>query len=125
MTSNRPYLIRALYEWITDNGLTTHLLVNAEWPEVVAPTQYVQEGRIALNISPSAVAGLRLGNDWVEFNARFGGAPFSVRIPPPAVMAIYARETGQGMVFNDEPEGEQPPPTTPSPSKKPSLKIVK
>jgi stringent starvation protein B len=125
MTSNRPYLIRALYEWITDNGLTAHLLVNAEWPDVAVPRQYIQEGRIVLNINPSAVSGLRLGNDLIEFSARFGGAPFSVRVPPPAVMAIYARESGQGMVFSDESQGDQPPPGPPSPSKKPTLKVVK
>jgi stringent starvation protein B len=130
MTSNRPYLIRALYEWITDNGLTPYLLVDAEAAEVQVPRQYVQEGRIVLNINPTAVQGLRLGNDWVEFNARFSGSPHQVNIPTPAVMAIYARENGQGMVFGNEPGGDQPPPsapepTTPQPAKRPTLKIVK
>jgi len=127
MISNRPYLIRALYEWITDNGLTPHLLVNAELDGVEAPPHYVHEGRIVLNVSASAVQGLRLGNDLIEFSARFGGSPYWIRFPPLAVMAIYARENGQGMVFNqttDMPEEDAPPPK-PKAAKKPALKVVK
>lgn len=127
MISNRPYLIRALYEWITDNGLTPHLLVNAEQAAVEVPPHHVQEGRIVLNVSASAVQGLRLGNDLIEFSARFGGTPYWIRLPPLAVMAIYARENGQGMVFNqtsDEP-GEDEPPPKPQADKKPALKVVK
>ncbi|MEE4377334.1 MAG: ClpXP protease specificity-enhancing factor [Candidatus Competibacteraceae bacterium] len=126
MTSNRPYLIRALYEWITDNNLTPYLLVDAEATDVQVPQQFVQEGRIVLNINPSAVQGLLLGNEFVEFSARFSGSPHQVIIPTPAVMAIYARENGQGMVFGNEPGGDQPPPSTPQPTtKRPTLKIVK
>ncbi|NJN47342.1 MAG: ClpXP protease specificity-enhancing factor [Candidatus Competibacteraceae bacterium] len=125
MTSNRPYLIRALYEWITDNGLTPYLLVDAEASDVQVPRQFVQEGRIVLNINPSAVQGLLLGNEFVEFSARFSGAPHQVNIPTPAVMAIYARENGQGMVFGNEPGSDQPPPSSPQPTKRPTLKIVK
>ena len=127
MISNRPYLIRALYEWITDNGLTPHLLVNAEQSAVEVPLQYVQEGRIVLNVSASAVQGLRLGNDLIEFSTRFGGTPYWIRLPPLAVMAVYARENGQGMVFNqtpDTPEEDEPPPK-PQADKKPVLKVVK
>ena len=127
MTSNRPYLIRALYEWITDNGLTPHVVVNAELAQVEVPQQHVQEGQIVLNISPVAVQGLRLGNDWIECSARFGGTPYWLRIPPLAIIAIYARETGQGMVFSETPatpRDDEPPPK-PQPDKKPMLKVVK
>ncbi len=134
MTSTRPYLIRALYEWIGDNALTPHLVVNAEAPGVEVPKQHVQDGRIILNINASAVRDLRLGNDWIEFNARFGGVARSVRVPVLAVLAIYARENGQGMAFGQEQEGDEPPPppSAPSPDKptsrterRPALKIVK
>lgn len=125
MISKRPYLIRALYEWIVDNGLTPHLLVNAEPEDVQVPRQYVHEGRIVLNISASAVHGLQLGNEAIEFSARFSGTPFPVRIPTPAVLAIYARENGQGMVFGDEPRSDEPPPAPAKPDKKPTLKVVK
>lgn len=127
MTSNRPYLIRALYEWIIDNGLTPHLLVNTDLAGVEAPTAYIHEGRIVLNIGPSAVQGLRLGNDRIEFSARFGGAPYWIRLPPQAVLAVYARENGQGMVFGEEPEGPQDDAPSPGPpsDKRPALKVVK
>ena len=124
MTSNRPYLIRALYEWIVDNGLTPHLLVNAESAEVEVPKHYAHEGRIVLNISASAVRSLQLGNAAIEFSARFGGTPYLVRIPIKAVLAIYAQENGQGMAFGEEPQGDEPPPA-PKPDKKPALKVVK
>jgi stringent starvation protein B len=133
MTSTRPYLIRALYEWIEDNGLTPHILVDAESPGVEVPKQHVREGQIVLNINPAAVRDLRLGNESIEFNARFGGVARTVRIPVVAVLAIYARENGQGMAFGDEKGGEEPPepPDAPQPDKpaararKPVLKIVK
>ncbi|MBK8183684.1 MAG: ClpXP protease specificity-enhancing factor [Candidatus Competibacteraceae bacterium] len=134
MTSTRPYLIRALYEWIEDNGLTPHLLVNAESPGVEVPKQHVHEGRIVLNINAAAVRDLRLGNDWIEFNARFGGVARTVRIPLSAVLAIYARENGQGMAFSEEQGDEEPPPPSSSPQpdkpasrseRRPTLKIVK
>ncbi len=132
MTSTRPYLIRALYEWIEDNSLTPHILVDAEAPGVEVPKQHVHEGRIVLNVNPAAVRDLRLGNDWIEFSARFGGVARAIQIPVAAVLAIYARENGQGMAFNDEKSGDEPPPpTAPPPDKpvtrarKPALKIVK
>ena len=124
MTSSRPYLIRALYEWITDNGLTPYILVNADVSGVEVPPRYVREGRIVLNINPAAVHGLHLGNEGIEFSARFGGTPWLIRIPPGAVMAIYAQENGQGMAFGDEPTPEEPPSPPPT-GKKPALKIVK
>jgi len=130
MTSTRPYLIRALYEWIEDNGLTPHILVDAEAPGVSVPKQHVREGQIVLNINPSAVRDLRLGNEWIEFSARFGGVSRAIQIPVTAVLAIYARENGQGMAFGEEVVGgDEPPPDKPDqpprPSRKPVLKIVK
>ena len=116
MTSSRPYLIRALYEWITDNNMTPHLLVDADAEGVMVPQEHVHEGRIVLNINPSAVQGLMLGNDWIKFNARFGGTPRSLEFPLVAVMAVYARESGQGMAFGHEPGGG-PEPDGPSPDK--------
>lgn len=134
MTPTRPYLIRALYEWIEDNALTPHILVNAELPGVEVPKQHVRQGQIVLNINSTAVRDLRLGNEWVEFNARFGGIARTVRIPIAAVLAIYARENGQGMAFGEEKSNDDPsppePPDSPQPDKpttrnKPVLKIVK
>lgn len=130
MTSTRPYLIRALYEWIEDNGMTPHILVNTEAPGVTVPKQHVREGQIVLNINPAAVRDLRLGNDWIEFNARFGGVARSVQIPIQAVLAIYARENGQGMAFGEEMASDEPPPDAPpekpaARARKPVLKIVK
>ncbi|MFP4279892.1 MAG: ClpXP protease specificity-enhancing factor [Halochromatium sp.] len=102
MTSNRPYLIRALYEWIADNGMTPHLLVDAERPDVVVPRDYVVDGRIVLNVAATAVQSLVLGNEAILFSARFGGRPFPVELPIAAVVGIYARENGQGMLFAEE-----------------------
>lgn len=124
MTSSRPYLIRALYEWIVDNGLTPYLLVNAEAEGVGVPRDFVESGKIILNISPIAVQGLKLGNECIEFEARFAGTPRAVAVPPHAVLAIYAKENGQGMLFGEGEGGTPPEPTPPKPGK-PSLKIVK
>lgn len=131
MTSSRPYLIRALYEWIVDNGLTPHLLVDTERGTVDVPSQYVQEGKVVLNVGPSAVQGLELGNDEVAFSARFGGQPRQIVVAMPAVTAIYARENGKGMVFADEDGGDDHPPPDSGPegggtgSGRPKLQVVK
>lgn len=126
MTSNRPYLIRALYDWLVDNNLTPHLLVDAARDEVVVPKQFVEEGRIVLNVTPTAVRGLELGNDYITFNARFGGAPMDVVVPPDAVLGIYARENGRGMLFPEETPDDTPPEDDPKPSRdRPTLKVVK
>jgi stringent starvation protein B len=130
MTSNRPYLIRALYEWLVDNDLTPYLLVDANRDSVHVPTRYVEEGRIVLNVSPSAVRDLSLGNDLVAFEARFGGSAFAISLPPDAVLGVYARENGKGMLFPDEggqeePDPPQPDQPTPPPGGRPSLKVVK
>ena len=109
MTSSRPYLLRAIYQWIVDNGMTPHIMVNAEDPQVQVPQQYVENGKIILNIAPMAVHGLTLGNEDVTFNARFGGAPMDIYVPIQRVLAVYARENGQGMMFGDD-DGDEPPP---------------
>lgn len=136
MTSSRPYLLRAIYDWLVDNGLTPHLLVDAGVPGVAVPAAYVKDGQIVLNVSPSAVRSLELGNDLIRFEARFGGQPVTIWVPPHAVRGIYARENGQGMAFPDEPpadaaaagdappERDPEPPATP-PRDRPSLKVVK
>lgn len=126
MTSSRPYLLRALYDWISDNGLTPHILVNAAESGVQVPPQHVQDGKIVLNVSAQAAQRLHIGNERVEFEARFGGVVTPVSVPLNAVLAIYARENGQGMVFNEEagappPAGPEKPDTKPG---KPKLKLV-
>ena len=102
MTSHRPYLLRALWEWIADNGMTPHLLVDATRPGVRVPPHTIKDGKVVLNIADRAVARLEMGNDAVSFNARFAGASHSVVVPVPAILAIYARETGQGMALPEE-----------------------
>lgn len=111
MTSSRPYLLRAFYEWIVDNNATPYIVVNADFPQTSVPQEYVDNGRIVLNISPGAVRSLLLANDHVEFNARFGGIPHDIYVPMRAVTAIYAKENGRGMVFKDDDEDDIPPPT--------------
>ena len=134
MTSSRPYIMRALYEWILDNDCTPYVLVNAEEPGVDVPRQYVKDGQIVLNISPSAIVELQIANEALSFNGRFGGVPVDVYVPMAGVLGIYARENGQGMVFDGEeapwpeppPESPTPPPGGPTrPDRKPSLKVVK
>lgn len=102
MTPNRPYLLRAFFDWIVDNQCTPHLVVNADFPAVQVPTQFVQDGQIVLNISPSAVTNFAMDNQQLSFNARFGGQPMQVYVPMGAVLAIYARENGEGTVFTAE-----------------------
>lgn len=109
-TSSRPYLLRAFYEWIVDNHATPYMVVNAELPGVHVPREFVENGRIVLNISPSAVIELALANDHVSFNARFGGVPQDIYIPIRAVAAIYAKENGRGMVFKEDEDDNFPPP---------------
>jgi stringent starvation protein B len=129
MSSNRPYLIRALYDWLVDNGTTPYLMVNTEVDGVAVPEQFVDEGRIILNVDPSAISGLELGNDLISFSARFSGKAEDILIPPSAVMGIYARENGQGMLFPEEEvnqdEGPDDEPDPSKPGKRPSLKVIK
>jgi len=103
MKPSRPYILKALYEWLLDNDLTPHVMVDAEQENVVVPRQFVEEGRIVLNILPSAVRDFYMADDAIAFNARFSGQPLDVYIPMAAVLAIYARENGQGMGFGTEP----------------------
>lgn len=130
MTSSRPYLIRALYEWIVDNGLTPHLLIDATQEGLNAPLEYADKGKLVLNVAPRAVRTLNLGNDTIDFNARFGGAARDVCLPVQAVLAVYARENGQGMLFSES-DGDEPPSgpggsdSTRSGPKKPALRVVK
>ena len=134
MTSSRPYLIRAIYQWIADNGMTPHLLVDVGIEGVVVPVEHVQNGKIILNIAPMAISGLVLGDTEVTFNARFSGKSQGLYIPVEAVLAVYAKENGQGMMFSeddgavsssdgdDDHDPEDPDPNKP---KRPALRVVK
>ncbi len=134
-TSTRPYLIRAIYEWAVDNGLTPHLLVDAGAEGVNVPSAHVRDGKIALNIHPQAVHALELGKEYLLFSARFSGQSFDVVVPVGAVLAIFARENGHGFFFQEESPGDGPSPdgspqvTPPSGKpggrKGPALKVVK
>jgi stringent starvation protein B len=116
LKSQRPYLLRAMHEWIVDNAQTPHVIVDATQPGVAVPISFVQEGKIVLNLSMEAANGLALGNERVEFQGRFGGVVHEVCVPVGAILCIYARETGQGMVFG---EPEPPPAADPSPPSPP------
>ncbi len=102
LTPRRPYLLRAFYDWLLDNQLTPHLVVDVTLPGVNVPMEYARDGQIVLNIAPRAVGNLDLANDEVRFNARFGGVPRQVNVPMSAVLAIYARENGAGTMFEPE-----------------------
>lgn len=136
MTSTKPYLVRAFNEWILDNQFTPYLLMDAEFPNVHVPKEYIQDGRIVFNITPGIVSMLSITNDVVEFEARFSGRKRHIYAPMQAILAIYAKENGQGMVFEPESEEEssdEPQPTPPgndgggaSPKRgKPNLKVIK
>ena len=138
MSSHRPYLLRALSEWIADNDMTPHLLVDATQPGVQVPPSTVKEGKVVLNIAERAVVRLQIDNTTVSFSARFGGVSYPVMVPISAVLAIYARETGQGMALPDElgggtpPDGDDPPPSPSTPddeqsaaTKRSHLRVVK
>lgn len=135
MTSSRPYLLRAIYEWIVDNGLTPHLVVDATIADVKVPEQHVKDGQIVLNIAPGAVVQLEMGNEALSCSARFGGVPMMLYVPMAALLGIYARENGQGMIFEPEPDVPTPPDNggpadTPAEGgaprrERPSLKVVK
>lgn len=141
MSPVRPYLLRAMYQWIVDNGYTPYILVNAEDESAEVPRAYVKEGKIVLNIAPMAVQELLMDNEWLSFNARFSGKAMSVMLPMRAILAIFAHEAGdKGIVFQPEdfghPHDPQPPePSSPTPPpsssgssgerKKPVLKVIK
>jgi stringent starvation protein B len=111
--SRRPYLLRAMHEWINDSGHTPHVIVDATRPGVEVPSAYIKDGKIVLNLSIGATQRLQLKNDWIEFDARFAGVVHRVRVPMYAVLGIYARETGEGMVFSES-EKEPTPPEPPT-----------
>lgn len=152
MTSSRPYITRALYDWILENDCTPYILVDTARKGVEVPREYVKDNQIVLNISPAAVRAMHMGNDVITFDGRFGGEALTIVVPVEALMAIYARENGQGMVFEVEPfaeseevgashleleavsgpESQEIPPAkeeeskkTPRKSGKPHLKVVK
>jgi stringent starvation protein B len=128
MTSSRPYMIRALYEWIVDNECTPYILVDAQGPGVEVPQEHVnKDGQIVLNLKPTAVKDLLIGQEHISFSARFGGIPTQLFIPCGSVLGIYARENGQGMVFEPEanPEPPKPDPAPLETGKRPSLRVVK
>ena len=137
LPSTRPYLIRALYEWCTDNGFTPYVAVKVDG-SVQVPREYVQGGEIVLNVSMDATSALKLGNEFIEFKARFGGKARDIMVPMDRVMAIYARENGQGMAFpvsddasdpspmvSSESSAQDEDPTPPAPGPRPALKRVK
>ena len=134
LSPTRPYLARAIYEWICDNNLTPYLLVDATQPNTMVPEQFIQDGQIVLNIVPHAVHQLHMSNDAITFSARFGGVSRDIYVPLYAVLGIYARENGQGLFFDpneyenvkiqqddlkSEPEQNQE-----QPKKKPSLRLL-
>jgi stringent starvation protein B len=134
LTSTKPYLIRALYEWITDNECTPYVIVNADATDVEVPRKYIEDGRIILNVSEEAVRDLQVTNEFLEFNARFNGVATQVYTPVSAILAIYAQENGHGMVFSDDDNLDQPSPEgskvkkaikRPDPNSKPNFKVIK
>lgn len=116
MNSNKPYLLRAVYEWILDNKVTPHIVILADSPQVNVPRQYVEDGKIILNISPTAAQNLLIDNDGISFNARFAGKPYSIYAPLGAVLALYANENGEGMMFEAEEIESAPPESAPQKS---------
>src|SRR5215472_3530281 len=123
----RPYLLRAMHQWITECGHSPHVIVDAGRDGIEVPRAYVKEGKIVLNLSESATERLRLGNEAVEFDARFSGVSHHVRFPVSAVLGVYARETGEGMVFAEQDLGPEPPRPTQAEegARRPQLKVVK
>jgi stringent starvation protein B len=126
LKSQRPYLLRAMHEWIVDNAQTPHVIVDATVAGVAVPASFVQDGKIVLNLGLEAANALSLGNESVDFRGRFGGAVHEVHVPVGAILCIYARETGQGMVFGEpEPPSPAPAPEEPARRGKPALKVLK
>lgn len=133
MTSNRPYLVRAIYDWIVDNHCTPHMVVDAGHPGVLVPQQHVSGGQIVLNVAPRAISNFSMDIHAVGFSTRFGGIPSEIYFPMTAVLGIYARENGQGLMFGaedysdeDGPDDRGPsPPSPPQGGGRPSLKVIK
>ena len=129
MNSNRPYLLRALYDWICDNRLTPYVLVDTRGADLCVPPDFVQDNRIVFNIAPAAVRELELGNDRVRFKGRFSGRSLPVHFPVAAVLAIYARENGRGMIFPEEAQAPaadaEPAPNMEKPKDRSHLSVIK
>jgi stringent starvation protein B len=123
VTPHRPYLLRAMYQWILDNNATPYIIVSTSVAGVVVPAGHAENGRIVLNISPTSIRNLIIGNDSIDFDGRFGGKPFHVTAPVGSVMAVYAKETGEGMAFEAEASADEPAPRGPSPGG--HLRVVK
>ena len=138
MSSKRPYLIKAFFDWIVDNDCTPYIVVDAYVADVEVPQEHVIDGQIVLNLAPRAVKNFVMEDDYLSFTTRFGGIPTAIQLPLRAVMGIYARENGQGMMFQPEDEPEAPPPMellpkqpalgkaeTDAKSGRPSLRVIK
>jgi stringent starvation protein B len=125
MKSNRPYLLRALYEWILDNDMTPYLLVDANASENEVPEQYIEDKKILLNLHPAAVKDLELANERISFNARFGGCSHHISVETGSILAIYAKENGMGMIFQEEKSNTETAAIEEKKSQIPDLKIVK
>ncbi|WP_392560354.1 ClpXP protease specificity-enhancing factor [Orbus mooreae] len=125
MSPRRPYLFKAIYDWIVDNGLTPHIIVNTTVYGVIVPSEYIQNNQIVLNIAPQSVGQYSVNNDEIEFNARFAGQPNHIVVPMAAIEAVYARENGAGIAFEAEPQYENR--TAEEPTKKPTspFRVVK
>lgn len=132
MTPQKPYLIRAIYQWLLDNQTTPYVLVNTHYEGVIVPEEYVKDNKIVLNLAPDAIHDLQIDNEWISFSARFSGKAMDLFIPVSSVQAIYGKENNEGMFFPDE-EAPLPSPstsptaptTTKTNTSRPSLKIVK
>ncbi len=134
LTSNKPYLIRALYEWLLDNQATPYLLVDTRHRDVSIPPNIEKDGRVVLNISPTAVQGLEMNNDYIAFSARFGGRPFNIYLPMASILAIYSADDNEGMMFAEEApqdvadagdDDDTRPPGDDGGGKRPGLRVVK
>ena len=125
MNSSVPYLLRAINEWIVDNGCTPYLVLDAAVNDSSVPMEYVKDGQIVLNISDSAIRDLVIGEDHVAFSGRFGGVPHEIFAPMEAVMGIVAKENGEGMWFPREETSPEPPPKPTKKKGPPDLKVIK
>lgn len=126
MTSSKPYLVRALYEWILDNDTTPYILVDTSSDQVIIPPGIASDGKVVLNLSPAAIQNLEMTNEHISFSARFNGVAEDLFCPVSSLMAIYARENGEGMMFPaEEPDDSTEPPTEDDKPRGPTLKVIK
>ncbi len=125
MTSSKPYLVRALYEWILDNDNTPYILVDSTGEQVSIPNGIDSDGKVVLNLAPTAIQNLEMTNEMVSFSARFNGVSEQIFVPVPALLAIYARENGEGMMFPAEEDEAASDSAATTPAKPPTLKVIK